>query len=152
MAEDDFARGAGAEVDVGGLPSHGVEQAKFLTLRFQINEFDARAVRAEAAHDPASAKLHEGVETAHGTPDDGLIENFRRPFVFLGPITSGRDERLGFARDLAALPFGDSNIALMPEAAQSGDAASDAIAQIAHRHEVLDGVDGADLHWLSQRG
>ena len=78
MAKDGLARGWGAEMDVGGFPSHGVEQTQFGIGATQGGEFDAGAVRAEAADDPASAQLDERIGTTDGAVDDGLVENFRR--------------------------------------------------------------------------
>ena len=44
VAKDGFAGGWGAEMDVGGFPSHGVEQAKFDVGGAQGGEQDAGAV------------------------------------------------------------------------------------------------------------
>src|SRR5580693_10170865 len=76
MAEDEFAGGWGAEMDVGGFASHDVEQAQFGVGGAQGSEFDAGAVRAEAADDPAPAQLDEGIGTSDSAADDGLVEDF----------------------------------------------------------------------------
>ncbi len=80
VAEDCFAGGWSAEMNVGGFPSHGVKQAKLGIGGAQGCEFDARTEWAEAADDPASAKLDEGIGTADGAIDDGLVEDFGRAF------------------------------------------------------------------------
>ena len=46
VAEDGFAGGGSAEVDVGGFPSHGVEEAEFVIGGAQGGEQDAGAVGA----------------------------------------------------------------------------------------------------------
>jgi len=89
MAEDEFARGWSAEVDVGGFPSHGVEQAEFGIGSTQGSEFDAGAVRTETASDPASAQLDERIGTANGPIDDDLVEDFGRAFVRLRLTLAG---------------------------------------------------------------
>src|ERR1700691_6412504 len=113
-------------MNVGGFPSHGVEQAEFGIGDAQGSEFDAGAVRTEAASDPASAKLDERIGTADGVVDDHLIENFGRACVLLrfavglkilGPMRSRRDKRFGLAVDAAAVPAGDGDVAGVAEAA-----------------------------------
>ena len=94
MAEDEFAGGWSAEMDVGGFPSHGVEQAKFGVGGAQGCEFDAGAVRAEAANDPASAQLDERIGTADGAVDDGLVEDFGGAVVALEPRRSEPSARM----------------------------------------------------------
>src|SRR5580704_16858087 len=96
MAEYEFAGRRGAEMDVGGFPSHGVEQAEFGVGGAQGGEFDAGAERTQAAHDPATAQLEEGIGTADGAVDDGLVEDFGWgvvPFRFkiLRPVRGRRD-------------------------------------------------------------
>ena len=51
-------------MNVGGFPSHGMKQAQFGALRFQGDQFDARAMGAKAANDPASPELDEGIGAA----------------------------------------------------------------------------------------
>ena len=68
-------------MDVGGFPSHGVQQTEFGVGAAQGSEFDAGAVRAKAANDPAAAQLDKGIGTADGTVEDGLVENFGWAFV-----------------------------------------------------------------------
>ena len=61
--------------------SHGAEQSHLLTLRFEGGEFNARAMWAEAANDPAAAQLDKWIGTANRAADDGLVKNLRRPVV-----------------------------------------------------------------------
>src|SRR5579864_4074315 len=48
-----------AEMDVGGLPAHGIEQAFLVAARGERSKLDARAVRREAAQQPAVIGAHE---------------------------------------------------------------------------------------------
>ncbi len=148
MAEDRFARRGRTEVDVRGFPSHGVEQAKFGIGAAQRSEFDAAAMGAEAANDPASAQLDERIGTADGAVDDGLVEDFGGTFAPLSlktvrPTIGGRHERLGFAGDAAAVPIGDGHVAGVAEAAESGGAVREAIRDAGSGHEMFEGIDGA---------
>ena len=149
MAEDEFAGGWGAKMDVGGFPSHGVEQAEFGVGGTQGGKLDAGAVGGEAAHDPASAQLDEGIGTADGAVDDGLVKDFAGAVVLLSlkivrPVGSGRDQGFGFAGSAAAMPIGDGDVASVAEAAESGNAVGEAKRDAGSGHEVLEGVDGAD--------
>src|SRR5271168_847739 len=106
-------------------------------------------MRTEAADDPATAELHEGVGTADGAIDDGLVKDFGGAIVVvgfdgLGPVGGGRDEGFGFAGDASAVPVGDGEVAGVAEAAESGGAVGEAIGDVGCGHEVLEGVDGAD--------
>src|SRR5580658_501684 len=76
VAEDEFAGRRGAEMDVGGFPAHRVEQAELGVGGAQGGEFDTGAERTQAAYDPATAQLDEGIGTADGAVDDGLVEDF----------------------------------------------------------------------------
>jgi len=58
--------GSGAEVDVGGLPAHGLQEPDGVVLLRQIGELDARTVRRETPHDPAPLDREEGVPAADG--------------------------------------------------------------------------------------
>ena len=62
-------------MDVGGLPAHGVEKAKFSIGCAQRSEIDAGAVGGETTNDPASAQLDEMIGTADGAVDDGLVQD-----------------------------------------------------------------------------
>ena len=113
--------------------------------------------RAEAADDPAAAELNEGVGTADGAVDDGLVEDFGGTAVSSGvdalrPVRGRWDQGFGFTGDLAAVPVGDRNEAGMAEAAESGDAVGEAIGDSGSGHEVLDGVDGADRAFSFEGG
>ena len=149
MAEDGFAGGLSAEMDVGGFPSHGVQEAEFGVGGAQGGEFDAGAVGTEAADDPASAQLDEGIGTADGAGDDGLVEDLSRAAVVLrikalSPVGGGRDQGFGFAGNAAAVPVGDGYIAGVAETAESGDAVRETIAEAGRGHQMLEGIDGAD--------
>jgi len=104
---------------------------------------------AEAADDPAAAQLDEGVGTADGAVDDGLVEDFGGAVVLLNvallsvvllrlkvlsPVGGGRYQRFGFAGDAAAVPVGDGNIAGVAETAESGDAVRETIRDAGRRH------------------
>src|ERR1700692_2960617 len=144
VTEDRFAGGQGAEVDVGGFPSHGVEQAELGTGRAQGSQFDAGAVGSKAANDPASAQLNKMIGTADGAIDDGLVEDFAGSVVLVRPGRGGWDERFGFAGDASAVPVGDGDVAAVAEAAESGDAVGETKGDVVRGHEVLEGVDGAN--------
>ena len=148
VAEDCFAGGWSAEMNVGGFPSHGVEQAELGIGGAKGCEFDARAERAETAHDPASAKLDEGIGAADGAIDDGLVEDFGGAFdlgaVFSGlfllniwalsPVRGRWNESFGFASDAASMPVGDGDVSGVAEAAESGSAVSEAELDSGFRH------------------
>src|ERR1700682_442078 len=72
MAEDRFASRRGAEMDVGGFPSHSVQETEFDVGSPQGAEFYAGTMRAEAADDPVPTQLDKGIRAADGTIDDGL--------------------------------------------------------------------------------
>src|SRR5258708_30610678 len=127
VAENGAARSLGPEMNVRGLPSHGAEQALFLALGLQGRDLDAAAMRAEAADDPVSAELHEGIDAAHGTTEDGLIQNFRWTATVLRPIASGRHHGFGLACDFGAVPIGDRNVTLAAQAAHTGHSMRDAV-------------------------
>ncbi len=157
VAEDDLAGRGSAEMDVGGLKSHGMEKAEFSAGTAQGGEFDAGAMRAKAAYDPAPAKLNEGIRTADGAVDDGLVENLGRAFdlvsrVRLSPVGRRRDEGFGFAGDASAVPVGDGDVAGVTEAAESGDAMHEAIGNAGGGQKMFDGVDGARRNLGSQGG
>src|SRR5271154_6056052 len=112
-------------------------------------QFDAGAVGAEAADDPAAAELDEGVGTADGAVDDGLVEDFGGAAVFIGgdavgPVGGGWDQGFGFAGDASAVPVGDGYVASVAEAAESGGAVGQAVRDVGCGHQVLESVDGAD--------
>jgi hypothetical protein len=151
MAEDKFARRWSGEMDVGGLPAHGVEKAKFSIGCAQRSEIDAGAVRGETTNDPASAQLDERIGTTHGTVDDGLVKDFRGAVVVLSPGSSRRDQSLGLARDAATVKVGYSDIARMAETAESGNAVSESIGEASRRQEMFDSVDCADGSFSFQR-
>ena len=172
MAENEFARGWSAEMNIRGFPSHGVQQAQLGIGRTQGCEFDARAMRSEAACDPASAQLHERIGTAHGLVEEDLVKNFGGAFVRLRftltsvnlpsavfisfnalcPMRSGGDERFGFASDAASMPVGDANVAGVAKAAESSNAVGKAKRNAGRGHEVLQGIDGADGAFGFERG
>jgi len=142
MAEDRLASGWSAEVDIARLPSHGVEKAKLGIGRAQRRQFDAGAMRAEAANDPASAQLYEGIGAADRAVNDGLVENFSWAFVLqrtifagiafsstillsvgtLSPMGGRWNQGFRFAGDAATVPVGDGDVAGVAEAAKSGGA------------------------------
>ena len=76
VGKNGFASVRRSEVYVCGFPPHGVQQAHFFTGRFQGCKFDTRTVRAEAADNPMTAELNEGVGTTNCTTDDCLVQNF----------------------------------------------------------------------------
>src|ERR1700682_1261243 len=52
-----------AQVDVGGFPPHGVQQANFVPVFGKRGKLDARAVRGQAADDPILPHLDEWTAT-----------------------------------------------------------------------------------------
>jgi len=143
MMEDGFARGFRTQMDVGGFPSHGVEQAEFSFGGAQGSEFDAGAEGAEAADDPASAQLNEGIGTADGVIDDGLIKDFGGALLLrlmlpnlkaLSPMGRRRDEGFGFAGDASAMPVGDGDVARVAETAEAGNAVREAVRDAGSGH------------------
>ena len=148
VAENRLAGGSCPQMDVRGLPSHGVEQAELGIGGAKGCEFDARAEWAEAAHDPASAKLDEGIGAPDGSVDDGLVEDFGGAFdlgaVFSGlfllniwalsPVRGRWNESFGFASDAASMPVGDGDVSGVAEAAESGSAVSEAELDSGFRH------------------
>ena len=152
MAKNRLASGGSAEMDVGGLPSHGVEQAKFGVRATQRSEFDAGTVWSEATNDPASAQLDKMIGTADGAVDDGLVENLGGALVILRPPCGRLDERFGFAGDASAVPVGEGDVAGMAETAESGNAVHQTIWDAGSGHEMLEGIDGADRGFGLQGG
>ena len=152
MAEDGFAGGEGAEMDVGGFPSHGVQKAELGPGGAQRSQFDAGTVRAETTDDPASAQLDERIGTAHGAVDDDLVKNFGRALVILSPVGRGWDEGFGFASDASAMPFTNCDVAGVTKAAETGNAMGKAKGNVMLRHEMLKSVDGADRRFGFESG
>ena len=118
-------------MDVGSLPSHRVEKVKRRRRLTHGHDFDAGTVRAEAANDPAAAQLHKRVGTTNGATDDGLVENFRWSGVIAGPVAGGGNQSFGFAGDASAVPLGDGDETLVPEAAESSNAVRNAEGNVA---------------------
>ena len=144
VAEDQFASRGSTEMNVGGFPSHGLEQVKFGTRGGQGSEFDARAVGGDAADDPASAQLDKMVGTADGAVDDGLVKDFGGTRGIVSPGGGGREKSLGFAGDASAVPVGDGDVAGMAETAESGDPTGETVGYARLGHEMFEGIDGAD--------
>ena len=144
MAEDGFACGRSAEVNVGGFPPHGMQETKFGDGRSQGREFDAGAIRGEATNDPAAAQLDKGIRATHGTVDDGLIKDIDRSSLLLRPEYRGWREGLGLTSDASAMPVGDGKVPSMSKAAESGYTMGKAIAKTVCRHEVFEGIECAD--------
>jgi hypothetical protein len=144
MAKDGLAGRWSAEMNIGGLPSHSVEEAEFSIGRAQGSELDAGTVGSETADDPASAQLDEGVGTADGAVDDGLVEDVGGTLVILRPPCGRLNQGFSFAGDASAVPVGDGDVAGVAEAAESGDAVHQTIADGRTGHEMFEGIDGAD--------
>src|SRR5579859_7202897 len=111
-------------MDIRGLPSHGTEEAQFFAGGAQRDQFDTRTMRAQPAHNPATAQLHKRIGTSNSASDDRLIKDFRRSLMVLRPITGGGDEGFGLAGNPAAAPVSDGHIALMAQTAKPGNATS----------------------------
>jgi len=110
---------ATAEVNVGGFPAHVVEQALFLAFLGESLNFNVAAVGSEAPDDPVLREMHVRIENAHGAENQVAAQNFRGVQA-ARPDPGGRSELLGFADDVRAVPFGKSENAGMPEAAEAG--------------------------------
>lgn len=139
-------------MNVGGLPSHRVQHAELGVRAAQGREFDARAVRTKATNDPASAQLDKRIGAAYGTIEDGLVENFGGALVLLRldcfrPAGRRLDKRFRLASDASPVPIGDGDIAGVAQTTQSGDAVREAIRDAGCRHEMFNGIDGADGHF-----
>ncbi len=139
VAEDRLASGWRAQVDVGGFVSHGIEETKFVIGGAQGGEQDAGAVGGEAADNPAAAELDEMIGTADCAVDDGLVEDFGGPaipicFDALSPVRGRRDQSFGFAGDAATAPVSDGYVTGVAEAAESGNAVSEAIGDAGSWH------------------
>src|ERR1700692_2400848 len=109
-------------MNVGGLIAHGLEQLDFVALYGKGGELDARAIRRQTPHDPASTQPHPGVGASYGLIEDLLIQNPIRYLAALCEYTCRRNQRLGLARDFSAVPHGDTDISLPSEAADAGHA------------------------------
>src|ERR1700733_6947610 len=152
MAQNRFAGRCSAEMDVGGFPSHSPEQSEFDVRCAQGSEFNTRAVRGQAANDPAPTQLEKRIRAAHGAVDDGLVKDISGPFVVLRPPCRRLDERFGFSGDVSAMPVGNGDIAGMTETAKSGNAVRQTIANAGRRQEMFKGVDSTDGGFPSKSG
>ncbi len=148
MAEDRFASRRGTEMDVGGFPSHRVQETEFDVGSPQGGEFYAGTMRAETADDPTPAQLDKGIRAADSTIDDGLVEDFGRSAFLRGvkslsPVGGRRDQCFCFARDPAAVPVRDGDIAGVSETAEPGCTVRETERDAGSGHKVLEGIDGA---------
>ena len=101
-------------------------------------------MRGQAADNPASTQLDKWVGTANRPAEDRLAKDFRWPLPALHPMARGRNQSLGFAGDLTAVPLGNGDEASTPEAAHAGNPPGYTIRNIVPGHEVLQCLDGAD--------
>ncbi len=140
MPADKLSCICGAQVDVGGFPSHGGKKLELIAVGGKHAEFDARTMRRQAADDPASAQLYKRIGTTHGTTEYGVVQDLRRSLLSLGPVNRRRDESLGLARDLGAMALRDSNQANVPKTSQTSDTPDGPVIEAALRHEMLKGL------------
>src|SRR5205823_2659803 len=114
----------GADVQVGGFPSHHAEQLALVAPSGHVGQLDARAVGREAPHDPPIATLEKRI----ARPNRPLQE--RRLIVTAHPFARGcrRNARLRFASDQRAAEVAERDESRTSEAADAGYAANDPIA------------------------
>src|SRR5215471_7815624 len=111
---------AAAQMDVSGLPAHGVKEAFLVAIVRQGSELNPGTIRREAPDDPAFVEVHVRIANPN-RPRNNLLLGEGSLFLRLacGPDPSRLGQRLGFADDVSAMPLKERQDARLAEAAQS---------------------------------
>src|SRR5580704_19022483 len=122
---------------VGGFPSHVVEELRLILQHSECSQFDARAIRGEAAHHPMAVESDSRILDANRSLDELQTADHVGRAVLV-PDPSGGSDALGLAGDQSALPGRQRENAGVAEAAETGDAAAQLIRTLWQRQCVLD--------------
>src|SRR2546429_4711054 len=125
QVSDDVTSFQSSQVNVGRLVTHGLEQLDLVTFYGKGGQFNARAIRRQTPHDPASAQPHPRVGASYRLIEDLLIQNPIRDFAALCEDARRRDQRLSLPRYLSATPHSDADVTLSAKTAEAGDTMHD---------------------------